>query len=86
MIQADKYQSALQSLNTILTRARWMAYEAEHPELAELLDAAEILPTYIAQPEDATDAFRASLESISEQFDCCSHVIHDFDSSRSCVP
>jgi hypothetical protein len=85
MIQPDKYQNALRSLNTILTRARWMAYEADAPELAELLDAAEILPKYIAQSEDATDVYRAAVESISQQFKLCSHAIHEFDDTQACV-
>ena len=41
MIQQEKYQNALRSLNAILTRARWMAHEANAPALAHLLEAAE---------------------------------------------
>lgn len=85
MIQEDKYQSALHSLNSILTRARWMAREANAPELAELLDAAEILPKYIAQPEDATEDFRAAVQDISQQFDSCSHLIGQFNQGCACA-
>ena len=85
MIREDKYQNALRSLNTILTRARWLANEGNASKVAQLLDAAEILPKYIAQPEDATDAFRATVEDISQQFDACSHVIGQFDQDCACA-
>ena len=85
MIHQDKYQNALHSLNSILTRARWMAREANARELAELLDAAEILPKYIAQPEDATEDFRATVEGISQQFDSCSHLIGQFNQDCKCA-
>ena len=79
MIQQEKYQNALRSLNAILTRARWMAHEANARELAHLLDTAEILPKYLAQPEDATEEFRATVEEISQQFEDCSHMIEEFN-------
>lgn len=79
MIQQQKYQNALRSLNSILTRARWMAHEANASDLAHLLDAAEILPKYIAQPEDTTDEFRAAVEDISQQFENCAHIIEEFN-------
>ena len=85
MIQQEKYQNALRSLNTILTRARWMAHEANAPELAHLLDAAEILPKYLAQPEDATEEFRATVEDISKQFEDCSHLIEEFNQNCACT-
>lgn len=85
MIQKEKYQQALQSLNSVLTRARWMAEEVGASELAELLDAAEILPKYIAQPEDATEDFRATVEDISNQFTSCSYIIGQFDQDCACA-
>jgi hypothetical protein len=83
MIEQHKYQNALRSLNSILTRARWMAHESNATELAELLDATEILPKYIAQPEDATDEFRATIEDISQRFENCAHIIGEF--TQDCV-
>ena len=85
MIQQEKYQNALRSLNAILIRARWMAHEANASDLADLLDAAEILPKYIAQPDDATEAFRVTIEDISRQFGRCSHIIEEFDRDCACV-
>ncbi len=85
MIQQEKYQNALRSLNAILTRARWMAHEANAPELAHLLDAAEILPKYLAQPEDATEEFRATVKEISQQFEDCSHMIKEFNQNCACT-
>ena len=85
MIQQEKYQNALRSLNSILTRARWMAHQANASELADLLDAAEILPKYIAAPEDATEQFRVTVEDISQQFDHCSHIIKEFNEDCACT-
>lgn len=85
MIEQEKYQNALRSLHAILTRARWMAHEAHAPELAHLLDAAEILPKYLAQPEDATEEFRATVEEISQQFEDCSHMIKEFNQHYACT-
>lgn len=85
MIRDDKYQSALRALNSILTRARWIANEANQRRLAELLDAAEVLPTYLAQPEDTTDEFRAVVEDISTQFEECAHIIEEFNQDCACT-
>ena len=65
----------MRALHAMLTRARWMAHAAHALELAHLLDAAEILPKYLAQPEDATEEFRATVEEISQQCEDCSHMI-----------
>ncbi len=85
MIRKDKYQQSLQSLNSVLIRARWMAEEMGATELAELLDAAEILPIYIAQTDDATEDFRTTIEDISHQFTSCSHIIGQFNQDCACA-
>lgn len=85
MIQLDKYQQSLRALNVILTRARWMAHEGGQEELAALLDAAEILPKYIAQPNDATDDYRMTIEAIAEQFPECSQLREDFERDCACA-
>ena len=85
MIQQEKYQNAMQALQSILVRARWMAHESKAVELAELLDAAEILPTYIAQPEDATEEFQASVEDISSRFPGCAHIGGEFKRDCTCA-
>lgn len=79
MIQQDKYEPALRALNSILTRARWMAEESNNRRLADLLDMAEILPDYLARPADATEDFRVVVEDISKQFADCSHIIDEFN-------
>jgi hypothetical protein len=84
MIHQDKYEPALRALNSILTRARWMAEESSNRRLADLLDIAEILPMYVALPEDATEEFRTLVADISERFEECSHIIDEFDQSRVC--
>jgi len=58
-------------LNFVLTRARWLAHAGQNEELAALLDAAEIemLPRYLAEPNDATEAFRTSVVVIASHRD-----------------
>ncbi len=79
MIRTDKYNQALQVLNGIMIRARFLAYEGNAQEVADLLDAAEILPQYMAQPEDATELFRLTLQAISQEHTSCAHLIREFD-------
>jgi hypothetical protein len=57
MIRREKYEQALRAMNSILTRARWLGHEGKIAELTEQLDAAEILPKYLVQPDDITDVF-----------------------------
>jgi hypothetical protein len=85
MIRDDRMQHALRSLSSILTRARWMAHESKAFDLAELLDAAEILPKYIAQEGDATEDFRLTVEAISQQFENCSHLADEFNQDCACA-
>lgn len=79
MICPDKTQHALRALNVILTRARFMAHEANAAELARLLDAAEILPKYLAEDGDNTEEFRLALAGIAEKHAICSSVLDEFD-------
>jgi hypothetical protein len=62
-----------------------MAAEAGAVELANLLDAAEILPKYIAQSDDATEDFRATVSEIASQFAGCSHIISQFNQDCVCA-
>jgi hypothetical protein len=85
MIRREKFDQALRALNSILIRARFLAGSGNTAEVADLLDAAEILPKYIAQPEDATELFRSALQSISSEHISCSHIIEEFDRKNSLV-
>jgi hypothetical protein len=85
MIQEEKYHNALKALNQILVRARWMAYESDSPELARMLDDAEILPIYIAESEDNTDLFQAALESMAQKFSCCAFIAEEFKKEPTTV-
>ena len=85
MIQEEKHQNALRALNQILVRARWMAYESDSLELARMLDAAEILPIYIAESQDNTDLFQAALESMAQKFSCCAYIAEEFKKEQATV-
>ena len=86
MIQDNRLENALHALNHILVRARWMAYEADCRELAELLDDAEILPMYIADREDMTETYQRSLEGISEKLTCCGFVADEYNKTKAPEP
>ena len=84
-MQQEKYHNALHALHTMLTRARCMAHAAHALELAHWLDAAEILPKYLAQPEDATEEFRATVEEISQQCEDCAPMIKACNQHGACT-
>src|SRR3954454_8617805 len=66
MVAPDKCRQALQSLQRILILARFMGYEGCDPrKIADVLDAAEILPAYLASPCDKTSEFRDTVESLA---------------------
>jgi len=48
-----------------------------------LLDAAEELPGMIADAEDRTEEFAASLQAISERYSYCRNIFVDFSSETS---
>jgi len=71
MIKPDKLSNALYALQGVLIRGRTMAYNgAPARDLADLLDAAETLPRFIASPTDETEKFRLCLASIAERHKC----------------
>ena len=79
MIRPEKLPNALYALHGVLIRARKMAYDgAPGSELADLLDAAEILPRFIASETDETDKFRQYLGHIAGKHKCL-FVLQYFD-------
>ncbi|MGH7127941.1 MAG: hypothetical protein ACREIV_05195 [Planctomycetaceae bacterium] len=62
-----------------MIQARWMACEANATELARLLDEAEILPSYIAAENDATEMFHTALAGIAEQHSFCAGILDEFE-------
>lgn len=79
MIQKEKVQQALHALNFILIRARKIAYDTNQTQMANLLDHAEILPLYIAEPDDRTESYRLVLDAIADQFPECKPILPIFD-------
>jgi hypothetical protein len=65
MIRSDKQDAALHALNSVLVRARMMAFEREpHDKIAKVLDVAELLPMLIARRDDTTSEFRLHLQGL----------------------
>jgi hypothetical protein len=65
MIRVSKQQAALYALNSVLVRARMMAFQQEpHDKISKVLDVAELLPMLIARRDDTTAEFRLHLEGL----------------------
>ena len=79
MLSEPKRRQALRALQLILARARWIAAEAGHSELATLLDDVEVLPALISDAEDRATEIAVILSSIAEKFPACSHASRLFE-------
>lgn len=79
MIKPEKLSNALYALQAVLIKARSMAYSgAPGQQIADLLDAAEMLPRLIANETDETENFRRYLVQIGEKHKCA-FVVQHFD-------
>lgn len=79
MLPEKTVPAALHAIHRILVHGRWMAYhDAPSKQMAELLDAAEILPTLIASDEDETVFFQLMLEGLAEQFPACRGILEEY--------
>lgn len=80
MLADEKATTGLHALNAVIVHLRQLAFEGEaHERLAELADAAEILPMLIAREEDLTRTFRLALVGIAEQFPGAEFAFRRFD-------
>lgn len=82
MLADEKTTPGLHALNAVIVHLRELAFEGEnHDRIAELADAAEILPMLIAREEDLTQAFRIALVGIVEQFPGAEFALQRFDAA-----
>ena len=80
MIRQDKQKNALMAIHGMLVWLRTRAYErAPHEELAQVLDAAEELPTLFDQKEDKTDYFRSVLADLAARHQGLGNALDYFD-------
>lgn len=71
---------ALWAINAVLVVGRVLAYEkAPHEDLAEVFDAAEILPILLLDDADQTTLFRAILEGLVDSFPQMQQALDRFD-------
>ena len=71
MIAAEKIPHALDALQALVIRARFMAYQRDdHAVIADLLDSVELLPRLIACEEDRTERFRDVVKEASTRHGC----------------
>ncbi len=79
MIKPEKLPNALHALQSVIVKARSLAYNgAPAPQIADILDAAEMLPRLIGSETDETDKFRRYLVEIGERHKC-GFVVQYFD-------
>jgi hypothetical protein len=79
MIKPEKMPNAVYALQSVLIKAREMAYQsASARDLGGILDYAEMLPRFIASEEDETDKFREYLAEIADGYKCA-FVLQRFD-------
>lgn len=72
--------NAIWALNAILVAGRMLAYEkASHEDLAEVLDAAELLPILLLKDDDETDLFRGILEDLARKFPSMHQALDRFE-------
>jgi hypothetical protein len=69
MVPPDKLKNALNALQAVLIHARMMAYEnAEHKNIAAILDDAHYLPYLIGCGDDKTLELRDYLKEMAEKY------------------
>jgi hypothetical protein len=62
-------RAALRAIHRIVATARGMAYDRADPAaLADVLDAAEVLPLSLVRPAEFEDLFRPTLDALAGQF------------------
>src|SRR3954464_7537891 len=80
MVVPAKYDQALRALQRVLILGRFMGYEGCDPRrIADVLDAAEILPAYLASPCDKTAEFRGTLEGLASRDRRFGYALAAFD-------
>jgi hypothetical protein len=83
MIRPEKLENALYALSGIVIESRALASNGRSPdELADVLEFVEYLPPLLATPLDATDEFRAFLESLVARHPEFAFVLERFDAPR----
>lgn len=72
-------RAALRAIHRLLVEARAMAYRhADYHELADLLDAAEVLPQSLLRPAEFDDLFRATLADLAEKYPAARGIHEEF--------
>ncbi|HVK16931.1 MAG TPA: hypothetical protein VM533_08270 [Fimbriiglobus sp.] len=70
-------RAALRAIHRLLVVARGMAYDRSDPAaLADILDAAEVLPQSLLRPAEFEDLFRPTLDALAGRFPAL-RGIHD---------
>lgn len=81
MIQQKHQLRALRAIHDILVVARNRANKAGDKALFNLLDAAEILPKYLAEPQDRTGEFRQAIEDLVMLCPETTYVLANYDAN-----
>lgn len=72
-------RAALRAIHRLLVEARAMARRhADYRELADLLDATEVLPQSLLRPAEFDDLFRATLADLAEKYPAVQGIHEEF--------
>lgn len=79
MVERSKEKQALYLLQWVLWQARSMALHGQAGEtIAEILDWAELMPSYIGSEKDQTTDFQEVLDALAEKFPEWQEVLRTF--------
>ncbi len=76
MVNKDFEVEALKILQQTIIQARFWSYKKEDQvKIAKLLDAIEILPSYLYSNENQTEDFIDTVKSVAKGFDGCKYLL-----------
>jgi len=78
MLPPDKLPKAIKSLQDILIKARELIGDGDLQSAYRLMDHAESLPSLLLAEDDASQRFRAVLESITGSVPGCAYIVDRF--------
>lgn len=80
MIRSEKFVQAMEALQQVIIRARFLAAkENQAAKVIGLLDAAEELPRLLADEADRTEEFAVALREISQRYPYCRNIFENFN-------
>ena len=86
MIRPEQFPKALKAIQSLIVQAKSLAYEAGEGRLAELLNDVELLPEFVADEQDRTEAFLEMLQGITQVNPNLQYILEEYDNNSSNLP